>query len=555
LIFVPAALIGGVFVNLGWFTLFGTWALLAVYKHQRKGRQARANATPYEQVGDEPFVLFLRPFRTPGRLASRTRVRGYVDRLLMGEFWDVELAISYAIRRRARAVAIGDPGHSIGALKVTSSDETWKDKFAALGADAAAIVMIPATSASVRWEVGYLLGNARLLAKTLFVMPPRPYRVTRWPELLIGRGPGRFWNAARKTFKASGIELPAYKSGGLLFTLGADGRVTSEIDPAGFAEDRICAAVLDRAPDRPLPQVKRPWWSLFPLNLTPLHPGALGSLFGGLLFFLILLPSWFLFSTFAYEVRSIPSESMMPTLQVGDRVTVAKFAYGYNRSSIPFGLGRQVIGDDPANPEERFSGSTPKRGDIVLFQHPHSDRVLVERVIGMPGDTVQMKSGRLFLNDVEVPRGKPRSVTYVSDDGSYLISAAEYVQTIPTGAKDKDGNAIAKSFLIHEFSDEDSLDETPRFRVPAGHVFLMGDNRDNAEDSRAPSGHRLLVQQDPEGWPLRSTSLPADTRDDAIGFVPLDHLIGRAGNVLFSLNKCKPVEGAECPPDRSGHAL
>lgn len=555
LLFIPTALIGGVFVDLGWFTLLGTWALLAVYKRHRKLRQARANATPYDQVDDEPFVLFLRPFRTPGRLASRTRVRGYVDRLLMGEFWDVELAISYAIRRRARAVAIGDPEHSVGALKVTSSDDTWKDKFAELSARAITIVMIPAASPSVQWEVRHLLGDPRLLAKTLFVMPPRPFRIARWPALLAGRGPGKFWNAARATFKDSGIELPSYKSSGLLFTLGSDGLTASEIDPAGFAEDRIRAAVLDRAPNRPLARIKRPWWSWFPLNFTPLHPGALGSLFGGFLFFVVVLPVWFVFSTFAYELRSIPSEHMMPTLQVGDRVNVAKFVYGFNRASIPFGLGLELLSDDPANPEERLFGRTPKRGEVVLLQHPHSDKVTVERVIGLPGDAIQLKGGRLFLNDIEVRREERRVVSCVSSDGGRLMYATEYAQTIPTSDVAADGSQVTTTFLIHEFSDADSLDETPRFRVPTGHVFLMGDNRDNSEDSRAPSGHRLLAQQEPESWPMRGVYLPEDTTYDAIGFVPFDHLLGRAETVWSTLNACSSVEEDECPSDRSGQAL
>ena len=264
----------------------------------------------------------------------------------------------------------------------------------------------------------------------------------------------------------------------------------------------------------------------------------------------IFVPFWLLFSTFFYELRSIPSESMVPALQVGDRVAVAKFSYGYNRNSIPFGLGLMMIGDDPKNPEERIMGSMPHRGDVIVFQHPHSDRVMIKRLMGLPGDTIQVKGGKLFLNGNEVPREKVRTTTYITgDENPRVQSATEYRQTIPTGEGDK-----TKEFLIHEFSDSDSLDETPIFKVPPGHVFMMGDNRDNSEDSRAPSGHRSMAAQFPEAWPNRSVNLGAPPSEDAIGFVPMDYLIGRAETVLFTLKDfpfgCKAAPGTECPEGR-----
>ncbi len=259
----------------------------------------------------------------------------------------------------------------------------------------------------------------------------------------------------------------------------------------------------------------------------------------------IFVPFWLVFSTFVYELRSIPSESMVPALQVGDRVAVAKFAYGYNRNSIPFGIGTLFIGDDKDNPNESMFASTPKRGDVIVFQHPHSDRVMIKRLVGLPGDRIEVKGGKLMLNGQEVLREKVRTTSYVPDDSNRLVTATEYRQTIPTGEGDK-----TKSFLIHEFSDSSDLDETPVFTVPAGHVFMMGDNRDNSEDSRAPSGHRSMAAAFPEAWPYRPTSLPADTRDDAVGFVPFDYLIGRAETVLFTLHGCKQAAGAECPEGR-----
>jgi signal peptidase I len=264
----------------------------------------------------------------------------------------------------------------------------------------------------------------------------------------------------------------------------------------------------------------------------------------------VFVPFWLVFSTFVYELRSIPSESMVPALQVGDRVAVAKFAYGYDRNSIPFGIGTLVIGDDKKKPDEMMFGSIPRRGDVIVFQHPFNPRVMIKRVIGLPGDTIEMKGGRLFLNGQEVQREEIRKTTYIPADNSLPQTATEYRQTIPTGEKDKDGTEKTKSFLIHEFSDERDLDETPVFKIPAGHVFMMGDNRDNSEDSRAPTGHRSMALQFPEAWPLRSLKVNTDPSDDAIGFVPLDHLIGRAETVLFTLHGCKRAEGTECPEGR-----
>ncbi len=254
----------------------------------------------------------------------------------------------------------------------------------------------------------------------------------------------------------------------------------------------------------------------------------------------VFIPFWLVFSTFVYELRSIPSESMVQALQVGDRVAVAKFAYGYNRNSVPFSLGTLVMGDDKENPGEGVFKSPPKRGDVVVFQHPFNPRVMIKRVIGLPGDSIEMKGGRLFLNGEEVQRTEIRKTRYIADGGA-PIAATEYSEQLP---------GEEKPHLIHEFSDTGDLDETPVFRVPEGHVFMMGDNRDNSEDSRAPTGHRSMAAQFPEAWPYRRPNLNQPVIDDAIGFVPLDHLIGRAETVLFTLHGCQRAQGMDCPAGR-----
>ena len=100
----------------------------------------------------------------------------------------------------------------------------------------------------------------------------------------------------------------------------------------------------------------------------------------------IFIPVFLVFSGLFYELRVIPSESMVPNLQVGDRVTVNKFAYGYSRHSLPFSLGRYV-----PLPDGRILASDPKRGDVAVFEHPHTARVMIKRIIGLPGDTVTVR--------------------------------------------------------------------------------------------------------------------------------------------------------------------
>lgn len=246
----------------------------------------------------------------------------------------------------------------------------------------------------------------------------------------------------------------------------------------------------------------------------------------------IFIPVYLLFTTFIYELRSIPSESMVPNLEVGDRVAVNKFAYGYSKESVPFGLGRFL----PLG-EGRLFATQPKRGDVVVFQHPHFPRVMIKRLIGLPGDEIQMRGERLFLN------GEPLEVTF---DGTRIyreyktkrrLTARQFVETLPRG----------KSYTIAHTVSGGQADNTLLFIVPEGHFFFMGDNRDDSLDSRASTGHCL----EENGVISRTGCEPRVPLEDAsIGFVPFDNLIGRADTVLFTLNFCRDREGHTCSPGR-----
>lgn len=195
------------------------------------------------------------------------------------------------------------------------------------------------------------------------------------------------------------------------------------------------------------------------------------------------------FRSLAFEPFHIPSGSMKPTLLIGDYLFVSKYSYGYSRFSFPLSLPLF---------EGRIWADTPQRGDIVVFRPPHLPRVdFIKRVIGLPGDTVQMKEGRLYLNGRLVPQ--KRTEDFVDDDNpTRLKRVARFIETLPNGVSYEVLDAVANS----------ATDNTRLFTVPEGHYFMVGDNRDNSQDSRAVGGFT---------------------------FVPLDHIIGRAEAIFFSI--------------------
>jgi signal peptidase I len=192
--------------------------------------------------------------------------------------------------------------------------------------------------------------------------------------------------------------------------------------------------------------------------------------------------------TFLFEPFNIPSGSMKPTLLVGDYLFVSKFAYGYSRFSLPFGLNLF---------SGRIFGSLPERGDVAVFKLPADNETdYIKRIVGLPGDRMQVIHSVLYINGEPVKLQPAGDFIDRTDGQDTPITQLE--ETLPNGV----------THPILEMAENGFLDNTRVYEVPPDHVFAMGDNRDNSLDSRV----------------------------DHVGFVPLENLIGRAEILFFSVN-------------------
>jgi signal peptidase I len=194
------------------------------------------------------------------------------------------------------------------------------------------------------------------------------------------------------------------------------------------------------------------------------------------------------FRSFAYEPFHIPSGSMKDTLLIGDYLFVSKYTYGYSRYSFPLGIPFF---------EGRILETEPKRGDVVVFRQPANPRIdFIKRLIGLPGDRIQMRDGVLYINDQPVK--KEPAVPYLDDDNKRnLKSIPGFNETLPEG----------KVIRVLDEKPHSAMDNTQVYVVPEGHYFMMGDNRDNSRDSRYL---------------------------EEVGFVPEENLVGRAELIFFS---------------------
>ncbi|MDF2117047.1 signal peptidase I [Roseiarcaceae bacterium H3SJ34-1] len=199
--------------------------------------------------------------------------------------------------------------------------------------------------------------------------------------------------------------------------------------------------------------------------------------------------------TLLFQPFNIPSGSLIPTLLIGDYLFVSKYSYGYSKHSLPF---------SPDVFSGRILASDPKRGDIAVFKLPRDGSTdYIKRVIGLPGDRVQMIEGKLFINGTLVPRQAVPKI-HTKDAFGRDSEVPTYKETLPNGVS---------YTIIERDGDTGFYDNTPVYTVPPGNYFMMGDNRDNSTDSRVSAN------------------------DGGVGYVPFENFVGRAEIIFFSVEE------------------
>lgn len=229
--------------------------------------------------------------------------------------------------------------------------------------------------------------------------------------------------------------------------------------------------------------------------------GGLGETVKTLVYALLIAG---VFRTILFQPFWIPSGSMKPTLLVGDYLFISKFAYGYSSASCPtiFGVNLCPFIDG------RIAESTPERGDVIVFKHPRSQVDYIKRLIGLPGDRIQVQGGRLWINGEELPVTRDgvfydADVRGCAEPTEQGCPVERWIETLPNGVE----------HAILNYADGLPFDNTPEYVVPEGHYFFMGDNRDNSRDSREAQA------------------------TGGVGYVPAENIVGRADIIAVSASE------------------
>ena len=199
--------------------------------------------------------------------------------------------------------------------------------------------------------------------------------------------------------------------------------------------------------------------------------------------------------TFAYEPFNIPSGSMKPTLLEGDYLFVSKYTYGFSRHSFPMSFPKY---------SGRIFGEYPKRGDVAVFKFTKNTKIdYIKRIIGLPGDKIQMRNGILYINNKEIDR-KANGLWSAKDRNNIMYTYERYTENLSDDI----------FYEVLDASPNGMLDNTDVYTVPNGHLFAMGDNRDQSSDSR------ILSQ---------------------LGFIPFENLVGKAQIIFYSRDRSEPL--------------
>lgn len=468
--------------------------------YTRTRQRALNEAIAHAGLKQDAFCLYLRPLSTAGNIPIRNALRSWLEQGILGTVWDIELSLSIALEDIGILVAIADKYKSAGAAKLIFTDDVWQLKFKELCSKARNIFSVPHNSKSVIWEIKQLIKDEDLLKKTYFLMPPAaaPSLIRYLWRYITASSARRRWFSATRALHKEGIELPEFRSRGLIFQLSPKGNMTRAV-PLNNLDEKYVRLLLTNPEFAESYVFNKPWFQKFPARYTIFEPGFLAvvPVYMSIYMSVVILGAFL--HNFLFQNVYIVGGSMRPTFLPGVNLFVSKVSYGYSKYSFPRGFNLF---------DGRILGSEPERGDVVVFKSPRDNSTdSVARLVGLPGDRIQMIGGVLHIDGQPVKR--ERFADNVEDTKCGPNQAVhQYRETLPNG----------RSYITQKLSETCSYygqfhaaDDTQVFYVPPHHYFMLGDNRDDTADSRYSEGN-------------------------GVGYVPAENLAGPA-RFLFSIDE------------------